>query len=70
MIEKILQFLLKLLGFYEEYKQDKKEEKKQADYDAIEKNTGDWFNEHFNGVHKPSDVPNDADKTSETDNKR
>lgn len=64
MIEKLLQLLLAILGWLEDLKRKEKTKQKQADYDAIEENAGDWFNEHFNGVRDTSDVPNNADKAS------
>ena len=46
----------------------RKQEKKQADRDALEDNPDLWFSTHFDGLHdKPND--NNANKTN-TDNSK
>ena len=59
--------VVRLLDYFEERKRKKAAKKKQAQYDAIEKDPIDWANNHFNGVRDDAEVPRDADKASKAE---
>tara|TARA_R110000772_G_scaffold43692_3_gene100692 strand:- start:3648 stop:3851 length:204 start_codon:yes stop_codon:yes gene_type:complete len=64
---KLIEFIVRLLYLWENYKRKKKEAKLDADIKALRDNPTKWFNDHFSGVR--GDLPDKADDASETDTK-
>jgi hypothetical protein len=64
---KLLEFIVRLLYLWENYKRNKKEAKRDADIKAVQDDPAKWFTNHFSGVR--DDLPDKADDASETDTK-
>ena len=56
-----------LLSMWEQYQEEKREAKRNADAKAVQDNPVTWFSGHFGGV--PDDMPNNADDANKADSK-
>jgi hypothetical protein len=64
---KLIEFIVRLLYLWENYKRNKKEAKRDADIKAVQDDPATWFTNHFSGVR--DDLPSKADDASKTDTK-
>jgi hypothetical protein len=64
---KLIDFIVRLLYLWENYKRKKKEAKRDADIKAVQDDPAKWFTNHFGGVR--DDLPDKADDAREADTK-